>query len=103
MKLSVPTIIKSGLILLLVLCLFDMPYGFYEFVRFTAFAGFGYLAYKEYEKGSKDIIILYIILSILFQPFIKLALGRVMWNIIDVAVSLFLIYSIYTHLKTKES
>lgn len=30
-------------------------------------------------------------LALLFQPFIKIALGREMWNVVDVAVALALI------------
>ena len=59
MKLTTPVIVKAVLAAVMILCLFDMPYGFYEFTRFAAFAGFGYLAYKRYSKESKDMTILY--------------------------------------------
>ena len=102
MKLSTPVIIKGALALIMVLCLFDMPYGFYEFTRFAAFAGFGYLAYKRYDKESKDLSILYIILAVLFQPFFKLALGREIWNVVDVLVAIFLAYRVYANIKNKK-
>ena len=102
MKLTTPTIIKSALAVIMLLCLFDMPYGYYEFTRFAAFAGFGYLAYIKHGQESKDLMILYIVLSLLFQPFFKLALGREMWTFVDVLVALFLIYRVYKTLKNKE-
>ena len=102
MKLSTPVIIKGALALIMVLCLFDMPYGFYEFTRFAAFAGFGYLAYKRYDKESKDLSILYIILAVLFQPFFKLALGREIWNVVDILVAIFLAYRVYANIKNKK-
>jgi len=102
MKLTTSVIVKAVLAVLMILCLIDMPYGFYEFTRFAAFAGFGYLAYKGYTKESKDLTILYIFLAVLFQPFFKLALGREMWNIVDVLVAIFLTYRIYKNLKNKE-
>jgi hypothetical protein len=102
MKLTTPVIVKAVLAAVMILCLFDMPYGFYEFTRFAAFAGFGYLAYKRYSKESKDMTILYIILAVLFQPFFKLALGREMWNIVDVLVAIFLIYRVYKNIKNKD-
>lgn len=83
-----------GLAIALILCLFSMPYGFYQFVRFAAMAIFAYLAYCEYKNGHVDRMILFIVLAILFQPFAKIALGRVLWNIVDVIVAGYLIYLI---------
>lgn len=80
-----------------------MPYGFYEFVRFAAMAAFAYLAYKEYDnKGSKDKMILFIVLAVLFQPFFKLSLSRVIWNIVDVVVAGLLLVLLFNTLKGKK-
>ncbi|MBQ4389082.1 MAG: hypothetical protein II824_03805 [Bacteroidales bacterium] len=81
-----------GLAIALILCLFPMPYGFYQFVRFAAMAIFAYLAYCENKNGHVDRIILFIVLAILFQPFAKIALGRDLWNIVDIIVAGYLIY-----------
>ena len=100
MKDKVHIVVKAVLALLMLFCLFDMSYGFYEFTRFAAFAGFGYLAYVEYGKDPRgDLMVLYIILALLFQPFIKLSLGREIWNCIDVVVAGFLAYNVYKSLK----
>jgi hypothetical protein len=71
-----------------------MPYGFYQFVRFAGLIGFAILAYKAKEKGSQNEIIIYVGLSLLFQPFFKIALGRQGWNIVDLIVGIGLIVSI---------
>ena len=76
---------------ILLLCLVDMPYGFYTFVRFIAAAAFCYFAYEAHSARNNDRMILFIILAILFQPFIKIPIGRVIWNIIDVVVAIYLI------------
>jgi hypothetical protein len=82
------------------LCLLDMPYGFYELIRFSAFAGFGYLAILEFQKRNTNGLIIYVVLALLFQPFIKVALERELWNIIDVSVAIGLIINtIYTFYK----
>lgn len=81
-----------GLAIALILCLFSMPCSFYQFVRLTAMAIFAYLAYCEYKNGHVDRMILFIALAILFRPFAKIALGRVIWNIVDVIVAGYLIY-----------
>ncbi|WP_368670303.1 DUF6804 family protein [Flavobacterium sp. K5-23] len=73
-----------------------MPYGFYQFVRFTAMVGFCYLGYSAKEKNRKNEMFIYFALAILFQPFIKIALGRTIWNIVDFVVGISLLVSTRT-------
>ena len=87
------SIIKIGLAILLFLCLFNMPYGYYQFVRFVSMAVFAYLAYYVNEQTNKNKAFVFIALAILFQPFIKIALGRTIWNIVDLVVGIGLILS----------
>lgn len=79
-------IIKIALAILFFLCLLDMPYGYYQLVRFVALVGFSILAYMSYEKENKNEMIIFIGLGLLFQPFFKIALGREIWNVVDVLV-----------------
>lgn len=88
-----------GMATALVLCLFSMPYGYYQLVRFLAMAIFAYLAFCDYKDGATDRMILFIVLAILFQPFAKIAIGRVLWNIIDVIVAGYLIYLVIRNKK----
>lgn len=94
-------IIKIILAVLFILCVFDMPYGFFQFVRFAGFVGFGYLAYLARQKDLDTMMILYIALAILFQPFIKIALGRDLWIAVDVVVATGLLISVYADSKKK--
>ena len=93
--------IKITLAILFSLCLADMPYGFYQLVRFAGLIGFVILAYQAYEQRSQAEMILYGSLALLFQPFFKIALGRQMWNIVDVVIAIGLIASIF--IKQKKS
>lgn len=93
--------IKLILALLFFLCLLDMPYGFYQVVRFTAMVGFAILAYHASEKENKTEMIIYIGLAILFQPLFKIALGRTIWNIVDVIVGIGLLLSVFWGTKQK--
>jgi hypothetical protein len=77
-----------------------MPYGFYQFVRFAAMVGFAYLGYVANEQNNKNEMFVYIALALLFQPFFKIALGRTMWNIVDVIVSIGLMISVLKKSKT---
>ena len=87
--------IKILLAILFFLSLADMPYGFYQFVRFAGLIGFAILAYQAHEQGSRTEMIIYLGLALLFQPFFKIALGRQMWNIVDVIVGVGLLFSIF--------
>lgn len=87
--------IKIIISLMLLLCLLDMPYGYYELVRFASLVGFSILAFKAYEIKNNTLVIVYIGLALLFQPFFKIALGRDIWNIVDVIVALGLLISIF--------
>lgn len=86
--------VKLILTTILLLCLFDMPYGFYQLVRFLAFVGFGFLAYKANEGNQKTDIIIYLALALLFQPFLKVSLGRTIWMVVDVIVGAGLVISL---------
>ena len=79
----------------LLLCLAPMPYGYYQLVRFVAMVVFGVMAYKYYEEKKGVLAITFGALALLFQPFVKVALGRTMWNVVDVVVAIGLIVLYY--------
>lgn len=87
-------IIKITLSILFLLCLVNMPYGFYQTVRFLGFVGFGILAYQSNQKEKQTEMFVYIALAVLFQPFFKIYLGRTLWNIVDVVVAIGLLLSL---------
>jgi len=93
-------LLKIFVSIILLFCLFDMPYGYYEFVRFASVVCFSYLAYSANEQNNKNEVFIYIALAILFQPFIKIALGRTIWNIVDLIIGIVLIMSLF-HSKRK--
>lgn len=72
-----------------------MPYGYYQLIRFAALIGFIILAHIAFDQGRKSEAIIYVCLAILFQPLIKIALGRELWNVVDVIVGAGLIVSIF--------
>ena len=78
-----------------------MPYGYYQFIRFVAMIGFTYLAFLANKKNNKNGIFIYIGLALLFQPFAKIALGRTIWNIVDVIVGIGLILSVFQNKNKK--
>lgn len=71
----------------LLICLAPMPYGYYTLIRMLATLVFCIYAYRCYIAKKESQTCIFVILALLFQPFIKVALGRVVWNIVDVIVA----------------
>lgn len=82
---------NPALAVMLLLCLAPMPYGYYQLVRFVAMVAFGIMAYKYHQAQNTIYAITFGALALLFQPYVKIVLGREMWNIVDVVVALWLI------------
>ncbi len=93
-KLNTEGIIKLIMAIAMLICLLPMPYGYYQMVRLGSALGFIYLAYNL-KSGESNMLLVYIGLAILFQPIIKISLGRTLWNIVDLVVGIWLILSVY--------
>ena len=91
--------IGLGLAAALLLCLLPMPYGYYTLIRFVVMVIFGCLAFNFYKKDKMSLFVLACSIAILFQPFFKLALGRIIWNVVDVIVAIVLILLWYKNNK----
>lgn len=87
--------IKIILAILFFICLADLPYGYYQFVRFAALIGFVFLSYQSYKRNDKSFAFIYATLAVLFQPLIKISLGREIWNVVDIIVGIGLIITIF--------
>ena len=78
-----------------------MPYGYYQLVRYLALVGFAYLSFTNYGTKNEGLAFIYAMLAVLFQPIIKISLGREIWNVVDVIVGAGLLISLFT--KSKKS
>lgn len=76
---------------ILLLCLAPMPYGYFMLVRLLSTIAFGLMAYRFYRERKEWLAYTFGVLALLFQPFYKIALGRTIWNVIDVIVAIGLI------------
>lgn len=95
--------LKIVLAVLLLLCLLDMPYGFYILIRYVATVVFGYMAYSYYQENKNELAIVAGALAVLFQPLVKFALGRFVWNVVDVVVAIALVVLVFVeHKNNKE-
>ena len=71
-----------------------MPYGYFQLVRFVGMTGFIILAYLDKDKEDKIQMIVWICSALLINPIFKIALGRTIWNIVDVILAIVLLTSL---------
>ena len=86
--------IKVLLAVILFLCIFDMPYDYYQFVRIAATLGFAHLAYSANKQNLDSEVITYLILVLVFQPFATVHLNKITWNVIDLVVAVGLLMTL---------
>lgn len=60
----------------------DWPYGYYQLVRFIGMVGFLWLYFIDKETKFNKYI--WLASAILINPIFKIALGRELWNIVDI-------------------
>lgn len=88
------TTIKIVLAILLLVCLLPMPYGYFQLIRFLGMTTFAWLAYIDNSKKDKTFFIIWVASALLINPIMKIALGRIIWNIVDVAWAVLLFATI---------
>ncbi len=98
----ISAVAKVGLAALCLICLLDMPYGYFQLVRWTALVVFAGLAWEAYGKDKQLQVGMWLGLAILFQPLLKVALGRTLWNVVDVAVAVLLVASVWWEGREKQ-
>ena len=74
--------------IILLLCVFDMPYGIYSIVRVSTTIISGYFAYNYFTSKKLELAITFSIITLLFQPLVKIHLGRDIWVVVDVLVAI---------------
>lgn len=95
--------LKVGLAVLLFICLLDMPYGYYQLVRIFATSAFILFAIRQLEEKNTNAVYLCFVLAFLFQPLVKIPLGREVWNTVDVIVGIGLLVSAVKSTPDKEN
>lgn len=102
-KLSTIDILCLVLAALMLLAVIPFPYGYYVLVRFVAMVVFGYLAFSFFSDQKMEHAIIAGVLALLFQPFVKVALGREVWQVVDVVVGILLILYVFVRKKNDET
>ena len=95
--------LNLALAAILLLCLLHLPYGAYTLIRFVAMVGFGVIAVKYFNEEKIPLAVVFGALALLFQPFLKIHLGRTVWNFVDVVVAVLLIALTLYEIKAKDN
>lgn len=83
------TLEKASIVLAiaLILCLLPLPYGFYSIIRLATAVIAGCWAYRFHNSRNTSFAITAGAIALLFQPFLKITLDRLTWNIIDIILA----------------
>ena len=73
-----------------------------EKIFFIGMTGFITLAYLDNVKEDKTIMIIWICSAILINPMFKIALGRAIWNIVDIIWSIVLLITLIIDYNTEK-
>lgn len=94
-----------AIVVVLMVCLFRMPYWYYDIVTIVStfsFAVFAVFSFSRHGWLSFNTLF-YIASAIVFNPFRRPYLGRVGWNLVDIIVSIVLIAIVVVESRTLTS
>lgn len=79
------------------MALLPMPYGYYTLLRFMVCSAAGYLALRHHRiRGLDYWVVCFGVMAVLFNPFVKVNLGREIWVIVDLLCAVLLVLNMKT-------
>lgn len=83
------------LVIVFIIAVFKVPYGYYQLVRLLGTIGFGMLAYYEFVKNSIIWAVIFGVSVIILNPVIKVSFSKNEWQVLDllfaVLVSIYIV------------
>lgn len=95
--------LKIGLAFGLILCLLEMPYWYYQLIRIFGTIIFFYFAYTDYTQNIKYTPQTFFVAGVLLNPIIKISFGKIIWNVVDIVLSVIIVLSIVFDSKLKSA
>jgi hypothetical protein len=84
-------------IIMLLLCFFHWPYKYYIILRFVVSGCAGYIAYQHTEDKILSIqSIIFILITILFNPVLPIYFSKSSWAILDIACAIIFLINFIT-------
>lgn len=81
-------------VVLMLLAIFNLPYGYYEFLKITITGISGYLAFYYANKKFTRWLIIMFGIAILFNPILPIHLDKSIWIIIDIIIAIVFVLSL---------
>ena len=86
--LAIDTAVKLAIVsALIVAAATKQQYGYYTFIRWLVMIAFVYFAYKSYEQNQIGLLIYFVGVAIMFNPFQKFWFIKETWHMIDYAIA----------------
>ena len=96
MNKTIDTVIKLGVVaILLIAAMTKQQYSFYTFVRWAVMVTSIYFAYKSFDTKQIGLMIYFLAVAILFNPFKPFWFQKETWHLIDYIVSAITLVTIY--------
>jgi len=98
-------VIKVLLAIVFGIAAFDLPYSYYQVVKVIGMFGLLYLAYYSYRTKQEILMVVFIILAIIFNPFpaLKISFSKEIWRVVDIIASIIVIVSLFVTPKEKQA
>lgn len=84
--------VAIGMAALLFIAVLPMPYGYYTLVRLASTVFFGYLSYCFFSRKQAVLGSVCLLSALLFQPLVKVGLGKEIWSVVDAIAGVFVIF-----------
>lgn len=91
-------VVVASILFLLYAILTPQKYGFYILLRVFIFAGMLYLAKVSHEENREFFLYRFLIIAFIYNPIIKLPLGKDWWIIINLFTIAFLSYALLKYI-----
>ena len=91
--------VLSG-IMIAMLCIAMLPlhtYGYYVLLKFVICGGCGYLATQAFSSNRMGWVWLLGMTAVVYNPFFRFALGRLLWTLINIATIVELVLVLLAH------
>jgi len=88
-SLAIDTVVKLAIVVaLIVAAATKQQYAYYTFIRWLVMIPFAYFAYKSFEQKQIGLLIYFVGVAIMFNPFQKFWFQKETWHLIDYAIAI---------------
>lgn len=87
-----PAWLSLGLASACVIALADWPYGFYQLLRLAITIYSAWIAWRSFETSRTKWAWAFLVLAVLYNPFLKIALDKSTWSVVNLLTAATLVF-----------